>query len=121
MNLFVMIRQWFSDDDDIEKTLAKINLKELVEKAESTNPAEQLQAVQSVRKLLSSDRNPPIDPLIASGILPILVRCLEQEDRWEKICRTPWFGNTVILKLLEIVLFFNALEKFCIHSAFYFS
>lgn len=28
------------------------------------------------RKLLSSDRNPPIDDLIASGILPILVQCL---------------------------------------------
>uniref|UniRef100_A0A4W3JQJ5 Importin subunit alpha n=1 Tax=Callorhinchus milii TaxID=7868 RepID=A0A4W3JQJ5_CALMI len=31
-------------------------------------------------KLLSSDRNPPIDDLINSGILPILVRCLERDD-----------------------------------------
>ncbi|KAG7267157.1 hypothetical protein CRUP_009412 [Coryphaenoides rupestris] len=31
-------------------------------------------------KLLSSDRNPPIDDLIKSGILPILVRCLERDD-----------------------------------------
>ena len=29
------------------------------------------------RKLLSSDRNPPIDDLINSGILPILVECLK--------------------------------------------
>lgn len=50
-------------------------------KAGSADPAEQLLAVQSARKLLSSDRNPPIDPLIESGILPILVRCLEQHDR----------------------------------------
>ncbi|XP_043274802.1 importin subunit alpha-3 [Venturia canescens] len=69
-----------TDEDDIERTLSKINLKELVEKAASSNPTEQLQAVQSVRKLLSSDRNPPIDPLIESGILPILVHCLEQEN-----------------------------------------
>uniref|UniRef100_A0A4W4HIJ1 Importin subunit alpha n=1 Tax=Electrophorus electricus TaxID=8005 RepID=A0A4W4HIJ1_ELEEL len=32
------------------------------------------------RKLLSSDRNPPIDDLIKSGILPILVKCLERDD-----------------------------------------
>lgn len=69
-----------TDEDDNEKNLAKINLKELVKKAESPNPVEQLQAVQSARKLLSSDRNPPIDPLIESGILPILVRCLEQHN-----------------------------------------
>uniref|UniRef100_A0A452GBK4 Importin subunit alpha n=1 Tax=Capra hircus TaxID=9925 RepID=A0A452GBK4_CAPHI len=31
-------------------------------------------------KLLSSDRNPPIDDLIKSGILPILVHCLERDD-----------------------------------------
>lgn len=33
------------------------------------------------RKLLSSDRNPPIDDLIKSGILPKLVNCLDRDDR----------------------------------------
>lgn len=70
-----------TDEDDIEKTLSTTNLVELVQKAGSQDPVEQLQAVQSARKLLSSDRNPPIDPLIASGILPILVLCLEQHDK----------------------------------------
>ncbi|NXT14836.1 IMA4 protein, partial [Prunella fulvescens] len=44
------------------------------------NPVIQLSAVQAARKLLSSDRNPPIDDLIKSGILPILVKCLERDD-----------------------------------------
>lgn len=44
------------------------------------DPEEQLQAVQTARRLLSSDRNPPIDDLIKSGILPILVKCLERDD-----------------------------------------
>uniref|UniRef100_A0A673GEW3 Importin subunit alpha n=1 Tax=Sinocyclocheilus rhinocerous TaxID=307959 RepID=A0A673GEW3_9TELE len=35
---------------------------------------------QNVTKLLSSDRNPPIDDLIKCGILPILVKCLERDD-----------------------------------------
>ncbi|KAL7304022.1 hypothetical protein TKK_0003492 [Trichogramma kaykai] len=69
-----------TDEEDIDKQLAKTNLEELVLKADSSDPAEQLQAVQAARKLLSSDRNPPIDPLIDSGILPILVRCLEKHD-----------------------------------------
>jgi len=34
------------------------------------------------RKLLSSDRNPPIDDLIASGIMPILVHCLTCDDKY---------------------------------------
>uniref|UniRef100_A0A8C7P1Z4 Importin subunit alpha n=1 Tax=Oncorhynchus mykiss TaxID=8022 RepID=A0A8C7P1Z4_ONCMY len=48
--------------------------------ATSDNAVVQLSAVQAARKLLSSDRNPPIDDLIKSGILPILVKCLERDD-----------------------------------------
>uniref|UniRef100_A0A4W3I7C8 Importin subunit alpha n=1 Tax=Callorhinchus milii TaxID=7868 RepID=A0A4W3I7C8_CALMI len=48
--------------------------------ASSDNPMIQLSAVQAARKLLSSDRNPPIDDLINSGILPILVQCLERDE-----------------------------------------
>uniref|UniRef100_A0A8B9KMP8 Importin subunit alpha-4-like n=1 Tax=Astyanax mexicanus TaxID=7994 RepID=A0A8B9KMP8_ASTMX len=33
-----------------------------------------------LRKLLSSDRNPPIDDLVRSGILPVLVNCLDRDD-----------------------------------------
>uniref|UniRef100_A0A8C1B620 Importin subunit alpha n=1 Tax=Cyprinus carpio carpio TaxID=630221 RepID=A0A8C1B620_CYPCA len=48
--------------------------------ATSDNAVVQLSAVQAARKLLSSDRNPPIDDLIKCGILPILVKCLERDD-----------------------------------------
>ncbi|XP_074032671.1 karyopherin alpha3 [Leptinotarsa decemlineata] len=70
-----------TDEDDNEKSLSNTNLEQLLaEAASDDNPPIQLMAVQSARKLLSSDRNPPIDALIASGILPILVRCLERQD-----------------------------------------
>jgi hypothetical protein len=71
-----------SDEDDFDRNLAAANLELLVANAGSDNPAVQLNAVQSARKLLSSDRNPPIDALIESDILPILVRCLECHDKW---------------------------------------
>ncbi|XP_076665643.1 karyopherin alpha3 [Andrena cerasifolii] len=69
-----------TDEDDVDKHLAKISLTELVVNAGSSDPNVQLEAVQSARRLLSSDRNPPIDPLIDSGILPVLVRCLQQHN-----------------------------------------
>lgn len=56
------------------------SLEVIVENASSNNQGIQLSAVQAARKLLSSDRNPPIDDLLRSGILPILVRCLDRDD-----------------------------------------
>lgn len=47
---------------------------------DASDPEKQLAAVQAARKLLSSDRNPPIDDLITSGILPILVECLKHKE-----------------------------------------
>lgn len=65
------------EDDEVNKP---VNLPQLVCNAASDDPVLQLESVQAARKLLSSDRNPPIDDLIKSGILPILVRCLECYD-----------------------------------------
>lgn len=64
-----------------EDVLSPANLKRIVDSAgDASDPAKQLAAVQSARKLLSSDRNPPIDDLIHSGILPILVTCLQRTE-----------------------------------------
>lgn len=69
-----------TDDEDIRENLSTASLDTIVERAKSAEPATQLAAVQAARKLLSSDRNPPIDALINSGILPVLVGCLASED-----------------------------------------
>ncbi|XP_022101907.1 importin subunit alpha-3-like [Acanthaster planci] len=68
------------DGESDEEPVNQISYHELVQKAASNQPAIQLPAVQSARKLLSSDRNPPIDDLIASGILPVLVECLDSQS-----------------------------------------
>ncbi|XP_002125503.2 importin subunit alpha-4 [Ciona intestinalis] len=68
------------DESDSETKPTSLKLDEIVENAKSTDEAVQLNAVQQARKLLSSDRNPPIDDLIRSGILPILVSCLERAE-----------------------------------------
>merc|ERR1711971_1072574 len=68
------------DEDALRENLSTASLETIVEKARSADNATQLAAVQAARKLLSSDRNPPIDALINSGILPVLVKCLEDID-----------------------------------------
>ncbi|KAK0402709.1 hypothetical protein QR680_016487 [Steinernema hermaphroditum] len=55
-------------------------LRNIVGQATSGDPEQQMAAVTQARKLLSSDKNPPIDDLINSGILPILVDCLSSEN-----------------------------------------
>ncbi|KAI8428378.1 hypothetical protein MSG28_002563 [Choristoneura fumiferana] len=71
-----------TDEEEIERTLAATDLKKLVlNAAGGDSPEVQLAAVQQCRKLLSSDKNPPIDELIATGILPVLVGCLSRADR----------------------------------------
>ncbi|KAI5935792.1 Importin subunit alpha-4 [Manis javanica] len=70
------------EDSDIDADFKaqNVTLEAILQNATSDNPVVQLSAVQAARKLLSSDRNPPIDDLIKSGILPILVKCLERDD-----------------------------------------
>lgn len=69
-----------TDEDDFVSS--SINLKKLAKTAsDASNPEQQLQAVQAARKLLSSDKNPPINDLINSDILPILVECLKRHDQ----------------------------------------
>uniref|UniRef100_A0A665U9N7 Importin subunit alpha n=1 Tax=Echeneis naucrates TaxID=173247 RepID=A0A665U9N7_ECHNA len=72
----------FCEDSDVDGDFRSQNtsLEAIVQNATSDNQGVQLSAVQAARKLLSSDRNPPIDDLIKSGILPILVHCLDRDD-----------------------------------------
>ncbi|KAL1022177.1 hypothetical protein UPYG_G00023140 [Umbra pygmaea] len=70
------------EDSDLDSDFKgqNVTLEAILQNAVSDNGLIQLNAVQAARKLLSSDRNPPIDDLIKSGILPILVKCLERDD-----------------------------------------
>lgn len=81
--------------------------------AQSPDPEVQMLAVTQARKLLSSDRNPPIDDLISSGILPILVNCLES-TKW--ICFygliSTWFTFEIYFFLFYMQIILNKIAKF---------
>lgn len=77
------------DDEDVNALLPAAgllgatniqNLAVLVQQAQSNDPSDQLMAVQQARKMLSKDKNPPINDLIKSGIVPVLVACLASES-----------------------------------------
>ena len=71
-----------TDEEEAERGLSLAGLEQIVMNASSSDPNTQLAAVQAARKLLSSDRNPPIDALIHSGVLPVFVKCLERQDKY---------------------------------------
>jgi len=77
-------------DTDSDPGSVRPNLLELVTNARSENPQTQLDAIQSARKLLSSDRNPPIDDLIQSGIMPVLVESLRRDDHHQIQFEAAW-------------------------------
>merc|ERR1712226_1270974 len=77
-------------DTDSDPGSVRPNPLELVTNARSENPQTQLDAIQSARKLLSSDRNPPIDDLIQSGIMPVLVESLKRDDHHQIQFEAAW-------------------------------
>ncbi|GIX75357.1 importin subunit alpha-4 [Caerostris extrusa] len=57
-----------------------LSLEEIVGGVNNPDPYVQLMATQSARKILSREKNPPIDALIATGIVPIFVSFLREND-----------------------------------------
>lgn len=53
------------------------SIEQIVAGMQSSDPAIQLQATQACRKMLSREKNPPIDTMIQQGIVP---RCIEFLD-----------------------------------------
>ena len=53
---------------------------EIVSGITGSDSSRQMQAVQSARKILSKERNPPIDDFIQAGVVPHLVSFLDRTD-----------------------------------------
>lgn len=58
-----------------------MSLEEIMNGILHANPAVQFLAVQAVRKMLSRERNPPIDTVIEMGLVPNLIKFLENFDK----------------------------------------
>lgn len=56
------------------------SVEEMVAGLTSPDPDVQLMATQSVRKMLSRERHPPIDAMIQAGVVPVLVSALSKDS-----------------------------------------
>ena len=57
---------------------------------ESTNDARLLEAVRGLRKMLSVEDNPPVQQVLDSGALPVLVNLLTKLDNEDILFETAW-------------------------------
>lgn len=76
------------DEEDLTSPLKDSNgqspvqmtAKEIVEAMKSSDPERQFLGTQAARKMLSRERNPPIDMMVDLGIVPICVSFLAKSD-----------------------------------------
>ena len=64
-------------------------MNEILTEIKGTNPIQVFTATQSVRKLLSKERNPPIDRVIEAGLVDTLVKFLEMNDKY--VIGSAWY------------------------------
>jgi importin subunit alpha-6/7 len=59
-----------------------------------TNPAspteDLIEAVRGIRRMLSVETNPPVNEVLATGILPYLVNFLQKYDSWVLMFESSW-------------------------------
>jgi hypothetical protein len=78
------------DDGNDREQHRRLNLDEIMLKSQNSDLTICFEGIRSARKLLSIDRNPPIDDLIKLNFLPILVQCLTYDQYPELQFEAAW-------------------------------
>lgn len=60
-----------------QQAAVNMTLDEIIDNLKSKDPMHQFAAVQGVRKMLSRERNPPIETVINMGLVPVLINYLD--------------------------------------------
>ena len=63
------------------QAVPNMTLQDIMNGVASSEPIKKFFAVQAVRKMLSRERNPPIDTVIEMGLVPSLIKFLEDFDK----------------------------------------
>lgn len=70
-----------SDEAALSPTSA-LSIDEIVNYMNLSDETLQLMAIKTCRKLLSRDRNPPINDVIESGIVPYCIKLLDSDHKY---------------------------------------
>ena len=66
----------------LQQNASSMTLVEIINGVNGNESDVQMQATQAARKLLSKERNPPIDDIIQAGVIPRMVEFLTHNDRF---------------------------------------
>lgn len=77
------------ESNNVQSPVA-LKFEEVLTYIHSGNPNKEFAAVQAVRKMLSREKNPPIDKMIELGLVPICVKFLENFDRVDLQFEAAW-------------------------------
>lgn len=75
-NINVDVDEPLSPPSDQKSPILNLNIDEIIAGMQSLDDTVKLQATQACRKMLSRERNPPINDMIAKGIVPLCVEFL---------------------------------------------
>lgn len=101
--------------DDQPQSPVAMSLDEIVEGMKSTDKRTAFVATQSARKMLSRERNPPIDVMIGHGIVPLCVHFLDNFDEPDLQFEAAWALTNIASGTTEqtqSVIRANAAPKF---------
>lgn len=84
-----------SDSDDMSTEIAKKNpitpeIEQALPNLMSDDPEKQLMSTTTIRRLLSMDRNPPIDAVLDAGCLPRLIQFLSFDNNTKLQFEATW-------------------------------
>ncbi|XP_052894160.1 importin subunit alpha [Anopheles moucheti] len=92
-----------------------LKFEEIMQFIRSGNPEKELAAVQAARKMLSREKNPPIDKIIGLGMVPVCVKYLSASDRPALQFEAAWALTNIASGTSEqtkVVIEANAIPRF---------
>lgn len=69
-------------DEAVLSSTSALSIDEIVNHINSSDETLQLAAVQTCRKLLSRERDPPINDMIDGGIVPLCIKLLDSDHKY---------------------------------------
>uniref|UniRef100_A0A8C0J6N1 Importin subunit alpha n=1 Tax=Chelonoidis abingdonii TaxID=106734 RepID=A0A8C0J6N1_CHEAB len=77
---FSSMGECLSPEQEKKNAVSTLSLEEIVQAVNGNNPELHLKATQTARRMLSRQRNPPLNQIIEAGIIPRLVEFLSRND-----------------------------------------